>query len=61
METFIVRIYVRDPDVPEGIAGTVERVEAGCVQSFVGLSGLVTILSSTDCADEWPRQSVPNP
>jgi hypothetical protein len=64
METYIVRVYVREADVPELIAGTAEQVESGCEQSFVGLPALLSILSSgRGCSAPRPNplQSVPNP
>lgn len=43
-ESFVVRVYRRDPLAPTRIAGTVERVASGSELGFVGLRELQAIL-----------------
>lgn len=45
-ESFVVRIYRRDPLAPTRIAGTVEVVASGNELSFTGLRELQVILTA---------------
>jgi hypothetical protein len=45
MDCYIVRIYRRDPNAPEGVAGTVELVECQLVKPFQTIGELTEILS----------------
>ena len=47
VENYIVRIYRRDADDPEGVVGTVECVETQIQQPFHGIGRLGMLLSGT--------------
>jgi hypothetical protein len=48
LENYIVRIYRRDQDRPDGIAGLVELVEAEKKQAFKNMDELSRILCSPE-------------
>jgi hypothetical protein len=45
LETFVVRIYRRDPDDPGRLSGTVENAERGVKVPFEGADALLATLS----------------
>lgn len=52
MDSYIVRIYRRDCEVPERITGIVERIDNQKVLSFRSSEELVKILAALGKADE---------
>lgn len=53
MENYIVRIYRRDADDPNKVAGVFESVEQETENTFTNLDSLVSLLA-TECADSEP-------
>lgn len=53
-ESYVVRIYRRNPRDPARIAGTVEVVASGTERSFTGLRELQRILVSPSEPSRWP-------
>ena len=51
LESYVVRIYRRDPHLPSRITGTVERVADGSEQRFKGSRQLQAILTQRSPAN----------
>ena len=52
MDSYVVRIYRRDPKDPRGLVGVVERAGAEGEQTFHDLTELMAILASTGTTRE---------
>ena len=55
-ESYVVRIYRRDPRLPSRVVGTVEAVADGSERGFKNLRELQRILASRGAAHELPRR-----
>lgn len=57
MDNYIVRIYRRDKDVPEKIAGLVETVGTDETRSFLSLSDLVKTITDVVTGQRYKAES----
>ena len=48
MDSFLIRIYRRNPDEPEKIVGIVENIATGQRRPFNSLAGLCQAVSAAD-------------
>lgn len=58
-DSYVVRIYRRDPRQPRRLAGTVEIVETGAELGFRNPTELITVLAGADMQQPGPRKGAP--
>lgn len=46
MDSYLIRIYRRNKDDPEGVVGVVEEIDSGQKHAFQNLSGLCETLTA---------------
>jgi predicted transcriptional regulator with HTH domain len=61
MDSYLIRIYRRSKDDPEGVVGVVEEIKTGLNHAFQGMSSLCKLLSLEEFPEKgWPDKNTSN-